>query len=153
MMLLTDGLANRGVVEPDELVATAKRLRSEGVATSTFGVGADFDEDLLSRIATEGGGHFYFIEKAQQIPDFFASELGETLEVVARDAVFEVACDPGVEAVVLNGFPAEQVDGRLRVQLGNLIADQEITLIVAVAFKGSQSRGRDPGRALPRRRP
>ena len=141
VMLLTDGLANRGVIDHDELVATAKRLRAEGVATSTFGVGADFDEDLLSRIATEGGGHFYFIEKAQQIPDFFASELGETLEVVARDAVFEVACDPGVEAMVLNGLPVEQVDGRLRVQLGDLIADQEITLIVAVAFKGSQSEG------------
>ena len=68
-------------------------LRSEGVATSTFGVGADFDEELLSRIATEGGGHFYFIEQAQQIPDFFASELGETLEVVATDVVFEMTCD------------------------------------------------------------
>jgi hypothetical protein len=122
-------------------VATAGRLRSAGVATSTFGVGADFDEELLSRIATEGGGHFYFIEHAQQIPDFFASELGETLEVVARDAVFEVACDPGVEAMVVNGLAIERVEGRLRVQLGNLIADQEITLIIAVAFKGSQSEG------------
>lgn len=141
VMLLTDGLANRGVTEPAELVATARRTRALGVATSTFGVGADFDEELLSRIATEGGGHFYFIEKAQQIPDVFASELGETLEVVARDAVFEVACDPGVEAMVLNGLPVERVEGLLRVPLGNLIADQEITLIVAVAFKGSQSEG------------
>ena len=141
VMLLTDGLANRGVIDHDELVATAKRLRAEGVATSTFGVGADFDEDLLSRIATEGGGHFYFIEHAQQIPDFFASELGETLEVVARDAVFEVACDPGVEATVLNGLPVERVEGRLRVPLGNLIADQEITLVVAAAFNGSQAEG------------
>ena len=141
VMLLTDGLANRGVIDHDELVATAKRLRAEGVATSTFGLGADFDEELLSHIAVAGGGHFYFIERAQQLSDFFASELGETLEVVARDAVFEVACDPGVEAMVLNGLPVEQVEGRLRVQLGNLIADQEIALIVAVAFKGSQSEG------------
>lgn len=141
VMLLTDGLANRGVIALADLIATARRTRSLGVETSTFGVGADFDEDLLSRIATEGGGHFYFIEKAQQIPDFFASELGETLEVVARDVVFEVACDPGIEAMVLNGFPVEQVEGRLRVQLGNLVADQEITLSVAVAFKGSQSEG------------
>ena len=93
VLLLTDGLANQGVVDPGELAATAARLRTEGVTTSTFGVGADFDEELLARLATQGGGHFYFIEQARQIPDFFASELGEALEVTARDVVFEVIFD------------------------------------------------------------
>lgn len=145
VLLLTDGLANHGVTDHDEMIATASRLRREGTMTSTFGVGADFDEELLSRIATEGGGHFYFIEKAKQIPDLFASELGETLEVVARDVVFEVACDPGVEAMVLNQLPSEQVEGRLRVKCGDLVADQELTLIVAVAFKGAHNEGAQLG--------
>lgn len=145
VMLLTDGLANHGVIDHGQLAAMAKRLRAEGVTTSTFGVGADFDEGLLSRMATEGGGHFYFVEKAGQIPDFFASELGETLEVVARDVVFEVACDPGIEAMVVNGVPTAQVDGRLQVQVGDLVADQEIALIIAVAFKGSHPEGSSLG--------
>lgn len=142
---MTDGLANHGVIDHGEMIATALRLRQEGVITSTFGVGADFDEELLSRLATEGGGHFYFIEKARQIPDLFASELGETLEVVARDVVFEVQCDPGVEAMILNEVPAEQVDGRLRVTCGDLVADQELMLIVAVAFKGAHPEGANLG--------
>lgn len=137
VLLLTDGLANHGVVDHDEMIASASRLRQEGIVTSTFGVGADFDEQLLSRLATEGGGHFYFVENARQIPDLFASELGETLEVVAREVVFEVACDPGVEAMVLNELPSEQAAGRLRVQCGDLVADQELVLIVAIAFKGA----------------
>jgi Ca-activated chloride channel family protein len=141
VLLLTDGLANHGVVDHGEMIATASRLRQEGIITSTFGVGSDFDEELLSRIATQGGGHFYFIEKAKQIPDLFASELGETLEVVARDAVFEVACDPGVEAMILNELPSEQAEGRLRVKCGDLVADQELMLIVAVAFKGAHGEG------------
>ena len=145
VLLLTDGLANHGMIDHGELVATASRLRQEGVVTSTFGVGADFDEELLSRIATEGGGHFYFIEKAVQIPDMFASELGETLEVVARDVVFEVSSEPGVEAMILNALPSEQVDGRLRVRCGDLVADQELTLIVAVAFKGVHPEGANLG--------
>ena len=133
VLLLTDGLANHGIINHQELVATAARLRAEGVATSTFGVGADFDEELLSRLATEGGGHFYFIEQATQIPDFFASELGEALEIVARDAIFEIACAPGTQATLVNDLPVEQAEGRLRVRLGDLVADQEISLIVAVA--------------------
>ncbi len=145
VLLLTDGLANHGVTDHGEMIASAARLRQDGIITSTFGVGADFDERLLSRMATEGGGHFYFIEKARQIPDLFASELGETLEVVARDVVFEVSCDPGVEAMALNELPAESVDGRLRVKCGDLVAGQELELIVAVAFKGAHPEGASLG--------
>ncbi len=145
VLLLTDGLANQGVIDRDALIAAARQLRADGILTSTFGVGADFDEDLLSRIAVEGGGHFYFIERPQQIPDFFASELGETLEVVARDAAFEVVFDPGVDAMVLNDLPSQRQNDRVRVKLGSLVADQEMSLIVAVAFNGAQVEGTAPG--------
>ena len=133
VLLLTDGLANQGIVELDQLAKAAAKFRADGITTSTFGVGADFDEELLSRLAIEGGGHFYFIETAAQIPDFLTSELGETLEIVARDAVFDLTCGSYVDATVLNGFPVETTPGRVRVKLGDLIADQEITLAIAVS--------------------
>ena len=145
VLLMTDGLANEGVIGRDTLIDAARRLRSGGVLTSTFGVGHDFNEDVLSRIATEGGGHFYFIERPKQIPDFFASELGETLEVVARDVELEIACDPGVEAQVLNDLPFDRQAGPLRIRLGNLVSDQEVTLVVAVGFKGAQAAGTEIG--------
>jgi Ca-activated chloride channel family protein len=132
-LLLTDGLANQGIINVDELVAAARTFREKGMTTSTFGVGADFDEELLSKIATEGGGNFYFIEKPKQIPDSLTSELGETLEIAARDVVLDITCSTGVEAMVLNGFATDAVAGRVRVRLGDLVADQEITLAVAIS--------------------
>ena len=95
VLLLTDGLANRGTTDPDELEAMVAEYNEHGVSTSTFGLGADFDETLLSRLATAGGGHFYFIETPQQIPDFFTSELGEALEIVAPGAELIVRAGPG----------------------------------------------------------
>jgi Ca-activated chloride channel family protein len=135
VLLLTDGLANQGVIDHAELAAAAARLRGAGVTTSTFGIGADFDEELLASLAVDGGGHFYFIERARQIPDFFTSELGEALEIVARDAVLEITCAPGVEAALVNNLPVQQTEGHLRVRLGDLVADQEVTVTVAVSFK------------------
>lgn len=132
VLLLTDGLANRGLVEPSELAAAAEALRAQGITTSTFGLGADFDEALLSRLASAGGGHFYFIEQAVQIPDVFMSELGEALDVVARDAVFEITCTPGAEATLVNDLPTEAIAGGIRVRLGDLVADQELSFVVAV---------------------
>ena len=40
-----------------------------------MGIGVDFNEDLMERMAIKGGGHFYFIEDARQIPDFLHREL------------------------------------------------------------------------------
>lgn len=136
VLLLTDGLANVGLIEAGALTALALERRAQGVVTSTFGVGADFDEDLLSAIATQGGGHFYFVEQAEQIPDLLTSELGETLQVVAHDVVFEVAHQPvareRVGCRLLNRLPHDTTRGRLRVSLGDLVADQELTLLVAL---------------------
>ena len=42
-----DGLANQGITDRDELARHAEVLRQRNVTTSTFGIGADFDERLL----------------------------------------------------------------------------------------------------------
>jgi hypothetical protein len=141
VLLLTDGLANCGVTEPAELEAAAQSLRAQGIITSTFGLGADFDEALLSRLATAGGGRFYFIEQATQIPDFFTSELGEALEVVARDATFEITSKDGVQCTLVNERPTEAIPGGIRVPLGDLVADQEVTFVVAVRIANPPALG------------
>ena len=137
VLLLSDGLANQGETDPAVLARHAAELRAKGIATSTFGLGADFDEELMSKLATEGGGHFYFIEQPAQIPDFLTSELGETLDVVARDARLVITGDPGVSIGCLNEFPATHVSvpggaGEVHVRLGDLVSAQQVTVVVAV---------------------
>ena len=85
-LLMSDGQANQGITDPGDLERHARELQQRGVVTSTFGVGADFDERLMSGMARAGGGHGYFIREARQIGDLLTSELAESLEVVARGA-------------------------------------------------------------------
>ena len=138
-LLLTDGLANHGVTDHAALMATASELRRRGVATSTFGVGADFDERLLRDIAHEGGGNFYFVETAAQIPDLLTSELGEALEVVVRGAQLRLELPAGADAEVLNRYRNQRVaTNALRVELGDLVSGQELNVAVKIRFANSQ---------------
>lgn len=136
LLLLTDGLANEGVTDPYVLARRAHELRTLGVATSTFGVGADFDERLLRDMAHEGGGQFYFIETPAQIADLLTSELGEALEVVRRDAALRIELPDGTEAECLNRFRVVRAagDNTMRVELGDLTSGQEVNVVVRLRF-------------------
>ena len=133
-LLLTDGLANNGVLDRKVIVATAHELRRRGVVTSTFGVGTDFDERLLRQMADGGCGHFYFVERAAQIPDLFASELGEALDVVASGVTLTIEKSNlrGVE--VMNEFPSRSEPGIVTVQLGDLVSGQKLSVVVQLVF-------------------
>jgi Ca-activated chloride channel family protein len=133
-LLVTDGLANRGIIDHDELVQHARALRERGVVTSTFGVGTDFDERLLQRMADAGAGHFYFIERAVQIPDLLASEIGEALEVVARGVTVEAEAPAGGRIELLNPWPTEANPRGVVVSLGEVVSSQEISLIFEVTL-------------------
>ncbi len=131
-LLLTDGLANVGETDPNQLAARAASLRARHIVTSTFGVGADFDEDLLQRLAEQSGGRFYFIERAVQIPDLLTSELGEALQVVARGATLAVQLPSGAGAKPLTRFEWCATDSGMRIALGDLVSRQELEVGIRI---------------------
>ena len=134
VLLLTDGLANVGITDRDELIGLAYDLRRRGVSTSTFGVGTDFDEGLLQGMADAGGGHFYFIGDVAQMRDHITSEVGETLEVVAREVVLELTLPESVRIDSLSPFRVERRGGRVLVYLGDMVSGQMLSIALRVTF-------------------
>ncbi len=145
-MLLTDGLANVGIVDQPTLCHHATELRGRGVSTSTFGVGRDFDELLLGSMADAGGGAFHYIEHAHEIPALMDQELGETLEVVARRVLLEIELSPGMTISAVGPYEVEVGDGVARIRLPDLVSDQLLDLPVKIGFppadKGQELRVR-----------
>ena len=56
VLLLSDGLANVGVTNRGALRERAGDMAEKGISVSTFGVGNDFDEELMTMVAGGGGG-------------------------------------------------------------------------------------------------
>jgi len=134
VLLLTDGLANVGVTDPGELGRLAYDLRRRGVTTSTFGVGLDFDEALLQTMADNGGAHFYFIGDLAQMRDHITSEVGDTLEIVAREVVLELVLPESVRVDALSPFRVERSGGRVRVFLGDMVSGQVLSIALRLTF-------------------
>jgi Ca-activated chloride channel homolog len=147
VLLLTDGLANIGIIDHPELQRLAGELRDRGITTSTFGVGTDFDESLLQGMADAGGGHFYFIGNVAQMRDHITSEVGETLEVVAREVVLDIVVPDGVRIDALSPFRIESSGGRARVFLGDMVSGQVLSIVLRVTFDFGEV-GREVGVAL-----
>ena len=133
-LLLTDGLANVGTTDPGELAVHATELRARGVSTSTFGVGNDFDERLLQELADAGGGHFYYIADAPQIRDAITSEVGETLEVVARDVRIDITARDDIRIEPISPYKASVGGNRTTVSLGDLGSEQIVEIVLRLSF-------------------
>src|SRR6185503_3305906 len=139
-----DGLANAGVTDFDQIVHQVAGWRDGRVVTSTFGVGADFDEELLRRMSDAGGGNFQFIESSVQIADYVATEVGEALAITVREGVLVVDAGPGAVVESLNDFPCRQENALWRVAIGSLASGQILEPVVRITFpEGEAGMSRD----------
>ncbi len=64
LLLIGDGHANAGVVDPERLRGVAAEAREHNVTTSTLGFGLGYDERIMSALALGGAGSELFAEEA-----------------------------------------------------------------------------------------
>jgi len=131
VLLLTDGLANVGITNPEEIRRIVSgKFRDQGIALSTFGLGADYNEDLLTSMAESGGANYYFIAEAANIPDIFHRELKGLLSIVARDAVATINLPAGTICEGVSGYPYEVADGHITIRFNDVFSGEEKGVLI-----------------------
>jgi Ca-activated chloride channel family protein len=128
-LILTDGLANVGVTDPHALTVQASELRQRGITTSAMGVGAGFNEVLLSGMAEAGGGTFAYIGRPHELAAFFRYEVGSLLQVVAPQPRLRITFPEGMRGWLVNPFPARRVGRELAIDLRDMTAGDGIPLV------------------------
>jgi len=136
-LLLTDGLANVGIIEPSELAGHARELAQRGVFTSTFGVGTGFNHHLLEDMANQADGRFYFIETPSSISGIFENEFQELLTIFAHQAEVILSYPASLQVSVLGEWRHEQKEpGKLHIHVGSLPSGRERQIYVKVNIPG-----------------
>ncbi len=95
VVLLTDGAANLGDVEPASLKRKVEISRQQGIAFDCFGVGWEgFNDDLLETLSRNGDGRYGFINSPEAAASEFAGQLAGALQVAASDVKVQVEFNP-----------------------------------------------------------
>jgi Ca-activated chloride channel family protein len=92
VLVLTDGQT----YEETACIELASQNRDQ-MSFSAMGVGVEFNEKLLMRIAQDSHGKYHFIGNAQEIPGIFEDELAGLRAVTVRNGKIDVTLSQGVQ--------------------------------------------------------
>jgi Ca-activated chloride channel family protein len=131
LLLVSDGHANAGVVDPEALGGIATEARRQGVVTSTLGWGLGYDERLMSAIARGGSGNELFAEESDTAVALISGEVEGLLTQTAQAASLLIRLSEHVQHVrIINELPVTTtVDGVLA-ELGSFYADETRKLVL-----------------------
>ena len=104
ILLLSDGQANKGVTDINIIAQQCAELAGVGVTTSTYGLGRNFNEDLMIRMANAGHGNSYYGETAEDLMDSFAEEFDLLAALCAKRVHLHADFPRPASMAVLNKF-------------------------------------------------
>ena len=143
LLLLSDGQPTVGVTSPVGLTRIVSSIRSAGISVTSMGVGADFNEDLMQRLADVGGGSYGFISNATATATLFEKDLKQAGTMVAQSVSLRFTLPEGVTLGEVFGRPTA-VEGRtVTVTMPDFAAGQveklviRLTAVTASAAQGS----------------
>lgn len=95
VVLISDALANTGDTDADSILERVSTARREhGITLFGVGVGSDYGDALMERLADKGDGHTTYVSTEDEATEVFSTDLPQNVELTARDAKAQVAFDP-----------------------------------------------------------
>lgn len=145
VILLSDGLANVGVTSRGALRERAAMMSEQGVSISTFGVGYDFDEELLAMTAAGGGGNYEYLGDPERIATALAGEFRTASRIAAAEVEIIIRLRPGCRFGTVLGREWRQEGDTYVIRLGDLSAGERRTVFASLNVDGERPGRREVG--------
>lgn len=104
VLLLSDGQANEGLTDIEQIKSQCAQLADAGVTTSTYGLGHHFNETLMIQMAGSGLGQGYYGETAEDLADPFREEFALLLNTIATNLKLKAETPGLVRLKLMNNF-------------------------------------------------
>ncbi len=148
VILISDGLANRGVVDPAALGTMASAAPQGEFAVSTVGVGLDFNESVMTAIADRGTGRYYFMENPGAFAEVFQKEFQDARIVVGSGVEVRIPLPEGVRLTSASGYPVTIKDGYGRFYPGDILSGQTRKFFLTLTLPTNREQAFDMGKII-----
>jgi Ca-activated chloride channel family protein len=133
VILLSDGQANAGVVDPHQIADTARLAANQGVRITSVGIGLDFNEDLMEAIAEAGRGQYHYVKVASDLDKVIAGELAGIQATVATAVELHLKAPcAGVQVAEVLGYESRRDGDTVIVPMADLSGNDSRKLLVKV---------------------
>lgn len=134
VIVLSDGHANRGIHDPEELHQHASELAKRGVKTSAVGIGSGYSPLQLDALVEGGQGRLHDAGSGNDIIEVVTGELLELKSMSALDVAVAIECPVGVTIETMNRSRIERSHGIQSIRLGDLVASGTRSLAVRASI-------------------
>jgi Ca-activated chloride channel family protein len=139
IIVLTDGHANAGIRNHEELCTMTRGASAQGITTSMIGFADGYDETLLAAMADAGGGNDYWCAGPDQALNVFNQEFDGLASVVAQNLSVEIRPTDATAAFeVLNEYETTNlatVLGAQQVSIGDACGDEVRRVVVRFTLR------------------
>jgi Ca-activated chloride channel family protein len=138
VIIVTDGIVH----DPTDTLRELETLRGRGAGITTIGIGQDFDEEYLTRVADRSGGQYYYAADPAELAAHLTEEAGRLQATACQDVGFGIRGER--DAVVVDIYQVQPAikgfeeivteQGWTRVKLGELPGGQAASLLVELGL-------------------
>jgi Ca-activated chloride channel family protein len=138
VLLLSDGLPNVGISDAEQLAAiTRDHFEKDHISISTFGVGNDYNENLMAKMALQGGGMYYFISAPEKLPSIFDEELKGMSKVIAKNTILKITFpEDQLTYDRTYSFSSNLYKNTLEITFNDLFETEQKSILICFSTKG-----------------
>ena len=145
LVLISDGLANKGITDAARLGAMANIAVEKEFGVSTVGVGNDFNELLMTSIADRGAGNYYYLENPMAFSEVFQKEFFYAQATLVSNVSIWIPEADGLSVVDAAGYPITRQKHFAVFYPGNLRSGQTRKLFLTVQVPTASAAGFEIG--------
>ena len=95
IIMLTDGAANLGNANPENLSKMIEGMRDAGIAFDAAGIGADgLNDEILEALTRKGDGRYYLLDQPDDADEGFARQIAGALRPAAKNVKVQIEFNP-----------------------------------------------------------
>ena len=132
VILISDGLANKGLTDVIALSNIAAAAVENEFAVSTVGVGIEFNEHLMTTIADRGTGSYYYLENPAAFAEIFQKEFYNSQTAAVTAVKIQIPKNSEITLSDAAGYPIVNQNDHLVFYPGNLRSGQTRNLFLTL---------------------